>query len=712
MSQRRKNLSPTLFPFLAVLVCTLGTLILLLALVAQNAASSADAADQRTAQQNKQVPPGNKRALPSAEDAENLLREEEFRLEALISFRNLQTTDLENKRDELTHLESHIARLEQRLQSLEKEILSASQSKQSDVVKESDVLEISEKIKATQKAIAQLKKDQTKTDPRVVIVPHQGPNGTERRAVYVECTSDGVTIMPEGSKITIEQLNRSNLSANPLDAALRVIRLHAMQVYEDPISPYPLLVVRPNGIKSYAAARKAMTSWDDQFGYELVASETELAFPVKDRVLRKTIDEAIQKAIDAQTQFATVASLGDVAKNRGGLSGNKTRRMKQQNLPTLSAAAMERSGRANGYHQLSNDYRSFPSLSPNSGNPSHNRYPSTVTYDPPKRDQSTSTNTSNQFDPHSKTAGKSKELPNKKAGPSYTLPHGSPNPAQSGSVLQPSAENGQASSFTALPPPSTQSENHSVSMTLPGGTSEGNVTEPFGSSKNQAAPESVRNEPAEAYTAESIQISKDTNNSSTESVHQGSLTDGAESALGQSANSATSPSLADKPPADSNGSASRMSTTLEPPSDERLRLNQPPPPNWDHSKPAHPLQKTLLEKKGRNWAIPNSVGLANGNAIIRTLRMECYSDRLILRPSRQNASTEIFSFFDSNIERASLQLASTVHDRIEQWGPALPGGHWLPQLEIFVSEEGESAYARLLSHLRGSGLELIRKGTP
>ncbi len=31
--RRRKTLSPTLFPFLAVLVCTLGTLILLLALV-------------------------------------------------------------------------------------------------------------------------------------------------------------------------------------------------------------------------------------------------------------------------------------------------------------------------------------------------------------------------------------------------------------------------------------------------------------------------------------------------------------------------------------------------------------------------------------------------------------------------------------------------------------------------------------------------------
>jgi len=43
MSRRRgKTLAPSLFPFLAVLVCTLGTLILLLALVAQNATDAAE----------------------------------------------------------------------------------------------------------------------------------------------------------------------------------------------------------------------------------------------------------------------------------------------------------------------------------------------------------------------------------------------------------------------------------------------------------------------------------------------------------------------------------------------------------------------------------------------------------------------------------------------------------------------------------------------
>ena len=48
---RSQDASPSLFPFLAVLVCTLGTLILLLALVAQNATQTAqrNAAAERAA---------------------------------------------------------------------------------------------------------------------------------------------------------------------------------------------------------------------------------------------------------------------------------------------------------------------------------------------------------------------------------------------------------------------------------------------------------------------------------------------------------------------------------------------------------------------------------------------------------------------------------------------------------------------------------------
>ena len=92
MSRRNRGLSPTLFPFLAVLVCTLGTLILLLALVAQNATANASA--ETSSAKKSSHNPGL-----SSKQVEQLLREETFKVNALIKIRESQTLDLEKQRE-------------------------------------------------------------------------------------------------------------------------------------------------------------------------------------------------------------------------------------------------------------------------------------------------------------------------------------------------------------------------------------------------------------------------------------------------------------------------------------------------------------------------------------------------------------------------------------------------------------------------------------
>ena len=123
------------------------------------------------------------------------------------------------------------------------------------------------------------KKDQS---PAFSIIPYDGPNGTSRRPVYIECRETGVVIQPEGIAISIEDLGPPHGPGNPLDAALRVLR-NAYQArdanYGITIPPYPLLIVRPDGIHSYALARAAMSGWDDQFGYELIDADMQIAYP-------------------------------------------------------------------------------------------------------------------------------------------------------------------------------------------------------------------------------------------------------------------------------------------------------------------------------------------------------------------------------------------------------------------------------------------------
>ncbi len=124
--RRRQSLSPSLFPFLAVLVCTLGTLILLLALVAQNATETAEQnarAQQRVAEAKLKAA----EAVPApprmtAKAVESMISEQRFRVEQLVAFRDKQTADLEQRRDQLTHLEDHLERLRQKLKRLSDEV--------------------------------------------------------------------------------------------------------------------------------------------------------------------------------------------------------------------------------------------------------------------------------------------------------------------------------------------------------------------------------------------------------------------------------------------------------------------------------------------------------------------------------------------------------------------------------------------------------------
>src|SRR5690554_1517639 len=135
MSRRRAGISPSLFPFLAVLICTLGTLILLLALVAQDAKEAAVAEFEKekqnqiaasaspdvaaiTAAQTRSDAPVQITAVAAA----RMIEQERFRVNELVSYRDQQTADLESKRDQITQIESHMRKIKEKLEALNTEV--------------------------------------------------------------------------------------------------------------------------------------------------------------------------------------------------------------------------------------------------------------------------------------------------------------------------------------------------------------------------------------------------------------------------------------------------------------------------------------------------------------------------------------------------------------------------------------------------------------
>ena len=69
----------------------------------------------------------------------------------------------------------------------------------------------------------------------------------------------------------------------------------------------------------------------------------------------------------------------------------------------------------------------------------------------------------------------------------------------------------------------------------------------------------------------------------------------------------------------------------------------------------------------------------------------------------------MFGVFDRNAQRASLELATAIRDRVEQWGASLPGGRWQPVLEVDVQPGGEVRFQQLQMILRDSGVKVVRK---
>ena len=322
---RKPALTLSMFPFLAVLVCTMGALIVLLVMVVQKAKFEV----QVESAQRAEV-----RSSPAAPD-ESLQSEKEiheWRTNVLAQQRDELRQQATERRLALSHLEDHIRRLETRWRELTvqaKELSQLGESKQqTSLASAEEVEKLRRDIEQARQEIKAAKEKVASRPPTFAIVPYEGPNGTKRRPIYIECTDHGIVLQPNGITLRPQDFEEAMGPGNPLDAALRTTREYLAKHGDTAVhgEPYPLLIVRPNGTVAYAVARAAIKSWDDEFGYELIDGEMQLAFPPPDPALHRELDRAIADARSRQTilamampgRFKRGNSSGLVATSHGG----------------------------------------------------------------------------------------------------------------------------------------------------------------------------------------------------------------------------------------------------------------------------------------------------------------------------------------------------------------------------------------------------------
>jgi len=296
---RKQAVSPSLFPFLAVLVCTMGALIVLLVLVVQQArVNASDIAQQRVA--------ASKQERKKHEDQRLLLEDLQWQREVFDQQREELTKQLSDHRLELSHLEDHIRRLEAEWKTLRAqaaEIQTIENQESADTKQRRTELDrLRHEIELARQRLEEAQEEAAARPQTFAIIPYNGANGTKRRPIYIECTEHGVIIQPEGVVLAPRDFEGPLGPGNPLDASLRTIREYWARQgsFAKNGEPYPLLIVRPDGTLAYSYARQALKAWDDEFGYELIDADMQLEYPAIDPGLRELLNDTIKQARQRQ----------------------------------------------------------------------------------------------------------------------------------------------------------------------------------------------------------------------------------------------------------------------------------------------------------------------------------------------------------------------------------------------------------------------------
>jgi hypothetical protein len=306
MSRKAKGrpFSAALFPFLAVLMCTMGALIVLLVVFIQRTRFDASALVSAQAEAGK------------SEDEQRRIRERiddaQWRQEMLEKSRAEKTDELAQARSRVAHLEEHAQRLEAKAKELLERAQAIDEGKklrdEDMAATKAEAAKLKAEIEKKKEEIEKAKKNSPQGQEWYALIPYDGRSGTRRRPIYVECTEFGVIIQPEGLRLTTEDFNGPLGPGNPLDSALRAIRDYwERSAGTNAGQPYPLLVVRPSGVIAFRAARAGISAWDDEWGYELINDDKIIDFGPPDPALNATINKTVSVA--RQRQAAMIAMM-------------------------------------------------------------------------------------------------------------------------------------------------------------------------------------------------------------------------------------------------------------------------------------------------------------------------------------------------------------------------------------------------------------------
>ncbi len=685
-SSRRRNrddVGMNLFPFMAVLICTMGSLIMLLVVMVQQArvrakeTASVDVTEVESARMAAQRAVENvearrqiieeaiaKQAEKRAEhEAQKQLAEktqqeiEQLRWQADTLRPSYEGTieDLQNQRLALSHLEQHTRELSEQASRMQAEADLIAQSANQGVSNadqaEAELKLLTSQLDSAKRSLEREREKLAQQKTKYALVPYDGPSGTERPPIYIECLPDRVVMQPENVTLISEDFRAPLGQQNPMAMALRAKRefLFSNGLLPEGMEPYPLIVVRPGSASTYAAARSAMTAWESEFGYELVEADIELDYQPPDPKLATLLSDVVIEARGRRKMMFALMNR-ERSVQREVLRPSRTggfETVSGGSSSLVGGSAASGSGLANR-RDAGDGFGQGGSGNSSTQSPSGNRFAAG------NRNSLQSQGAPGTF-PDANASGQSQLGFSDQADPTRSRYAGPVANQQANGFQANAGSSGLESRFDG---DAGSTNRFTANSTNAGSGKEyGGAQPPFSAARNAVAGAS-------------------TSNGATSTGQSGGQGQNGGQSGGQGASGTGGPAM--QANASNAVSASNFAQ-----------------------------YQSLAQSRGAGWAI----GQAGNNAVglKRPIRIICESERLLLVPERgTNNELQIFRH-DGSIPAVIDPFVNAVQARLEGWGIAGQGIFWRPVLQVDVRSDAEGRYRQLLQLLDKSGIEVSRE---
>ncbi|MCS6852833.1 MAG: hypothetical protein NZ700_16870, partial [Gemmataceae bacterium] len=293
MKPRRQRLHVSTFPFLAVLLCAMGSLILLLLVMDRRAKVVARAKALAAVERRREAEA--RAAAAALAQAAAQRAEWERRRQALLARLQAEEAEISRQlaevhgqlqtassraevaRTRLDQMQASFRREQARLQQRQHELAARRAELASQVEKttvpQAELARFAASLDELEQTLERLRTLRKREEQTYSVVPYRGKHGEPRRPLYIECAADGLIFHPDRSTLT-------GLALSPHNVRTEVERRLARRPPDkrDQV-PYVLMLVRPDGIANYYEALAALDGMRIDFGYEFVEREWVLDFP-------------------------------------------------------------------------------------------------------------------------------------------------------------------------------------------------------------------------------------------------------------------------------------------------------------------------------------------------------------------------------------------------------------------------------------------------